>query len=177
MIPHLSVEEDMMYISCDGAVTKKLNDCLTHRTGAILTCSLSSWKNLPINIWHILELTTCTHNKTFIIFLIRTWMLCYICCAYAPSQTGQPHGLVTGWGQRAAGQGFLTQRTEPLWKRISRACCLKRLTSKNVFVEYVLLLLPGRYIQSRGSLGQGSTVHWPGLHCYRNSLSNKNRPI
>lgn len=36
-----------------------------------------------------------------------------------------------------------------------------------------MFLIPGRYIQSRGSLGQGSTGHWWGQQCYRNSLSKK----
>lgn len=37
-----------------------------------------------------------------------------------------------------------------------------------------VLMLPGRYTQSRGLRGQGLTVHLWGLHCCRNSLSNKN---
>lgn len=51
-----------------------------------------------------------------------------------PSQTGQSHGLVTGWGQRAAEHGFFTHLTYPACKGISMRCDLKRLTGSRMCV-------------------------------------------
>lgn len=57
----------------------------------------------------------------------------------------------------------------------------KRLTSRKVYPNVCacvcVLLLPDRCIQRRGFLGQGLTGHWQGLHCYRNSLLNKDMYI
>lgn len=117
------------------------------------------------------------HRVKHQLFTLSTWHEEWYVLNWLPSQTGQPHGLVTGWEQEAAGHDFFTHRTEPLCKRISVTWCLKSLTSRSVYVNVCVLMLPGRYIQSRGFLGQGSTVHLWGPRCYRNSLSNKERFI
>lgn len=75
-----------------------------------------------------------------------------------PSQTGHPHVLVTGWEQGAAGHDCLRHLTEPLWGRASATRCVNRLVYRCVDVDVSVVMLPGRYIQSRGFLGPGSSV-------------------
>lgn len=115
------------------------------------------------------------HTEWNIGYSLTLWHQLWYVISWLPSQTGQPHGLVIGWGQVAAGHGFFVHRTEPLCKRRSTTLSLKRLTIRSENVNMCVLMLPGRCIQSRDLLGQGLTGHLWGLHCYGNSLSNKDR--
>lgn len=89
----------------------------------------------------------------------------YNCSAWIPSQTGQPHALVTGCGQTAAGHGFFTHRTEPLCRIISMTDC-QRNKQQDWFALFCVCLwyLAGTFragvswVRGRFSIGENYTV-------------------